>query len=147
MFRQAKLLCDEDSKCGGFTYKGNRNLLNKDYNIFFFHLLINVEKDLNSLKWTIYKADREFLTFPGVFKRKASPKKWSGVSKKKQARPETRCRKLGSSCVGIEKNKNSSQIIFLEYLGAFHNGIIFIKRAYTCKSLKACRNQTCLAIG
>eukprot|EP00090_Calanus_glacialis_P031463 TRINITY_DN5196_c0_g1_i2.p1 TRINITY_DN5196_c0_g1~~TRINITY_DN5196_c0_g1_i2.p1 ORF type:complete len:477 (+),score=100.44 TRINITY_DN5196_c0_g1_i2:326-1756(+) len=77
---------------------------------------MNIEQDIHSLKWTVYKADKEFLTFQGVFQRKASPMSWSNMNKKKQSKPEARCRKLGSGCVGIEKNKNGSQIIFLEYL-------------------------------
>ena len=121
LFREAKLLCDEDSQCGGFTYKGSRKLSDKEYSIFFFHILMNIEQDIHSLKWTVYKADKEFLTFQGVFQRKASPMSWSNMNKKKQSKPEARCRKLGSGCVGIEKNKNGSQIIFLEYLGAFYD--------------------------
>ena len=120
LFRQAKNLCDIDLRCGGFTFKGSRSLLDKEYNIFFFHILVNIKKDLNSLKWTVYKAIKEFLSFPGVFSRKVSPMKLPGLGKKKKIGPEARCRKLSSNCVGIEINNNSSDITFLQYLGSFH---------------------------
>ena len=108
-------MCDEDLQCGGFTYKGSL-LMGKPYQIYFFHLLINIETDLDSVKWTMYKANRTFITFPGVFQKKGAPKKWTIVSKNKQYDPETKCEQLWNDCVGIEKYKNSTISVLLDYI-------------------------------
>ena len=73
--RQAEALCEEDDMCGGFTFRGSK-LMDRQYNIYFFHLLINVESDRDSLKWMIYKSRKSFLKFPGTFSEKGSSSNW-----------------------------------------------------------------------
>ena len=73
--RQAVALCEKDEMCGGFTFRGSK-LLDRQYNIYFFHLLINIESDRDSLKWMFYKSSKAFLRFPGTFSEKGSSKSW-----------------------------------------------------------------------
>ena len=61
--------------CGGFTFRGSK-LLDRQYNIYFFYLLINIESDRDSLKWMIYKSRKSFLKFPGTFSEKGSSSSW-----------------------------------------------------------------------
>lgn len=61
---RARTRCDRDQTCGGFTYKG---FITSDqtqkFKIFFFHLVLNYEDDLENWNWVTYKAEREFLVF------------------------------------------------------------------------------------
>ena len=90
--------------------------MDRKYQIYFFHLLINIEVDLDSLKWSLYKANRTFIEFPGVFMKKGAPKKWTLASANKEYQPETKCKEMLNDCVGIEKYKNSSVSILLDYI-------------------------------
>ena len=92
--------------------------MNKEYQIYFFHLLINVEIDLDSLKWSMYKANRTFIVFPGVFLKKGAPKKWQVVTTNKGYDPETKCKEMLNDCVGMEKYKNSSLSVLLDYINS-----------------------------
>ena len=68
--------------------------MDRKYQIYFFHLLINIEVDLDSLKWSLYKANRTFIEFPGVFMKKGAPKKWTLASANKEYQPETKCKEM-----------------------------------------------------
>ena len=67
----AASLCEQDPQCGGFTYKGTllpaTLLPDRKFQIFFFHLLINLENDLDSWKWNFYRSNKTFIELPGVF--------------------------------------------------------------------------------
>ena len=39
----------------------------RNIQVFFFHLLINVETELGAWKWNFYRANKTFLQFPGLF--------------------------------------------------------------------------------
>eukprot|EP00092_Neocalanus_flemingeri_P032574 GFUD01035430.1.p1 GENE.GFUD01035430.1~~GFUD01035430.1.p1 ORF type:complete len:611 (-),score=162.78 GFUD01035430.1:61-1893(-) len=115
--RKAKELCEKDAKCGGFTYKGSK-ILDRDYEIYFFHIVINVEKDLNSFKWIYYQANKSFTIFQGIFEnenedgvksRQFVNTKISGIS------PEEKC-EMDIECVAILKTKNVSTAILVDYL-------------------------------
>ena len=75
IIREAKTLCDEDEMCGGFTFRGSR-MMDREYNIYFFHILINIESERDSLKWILYKSEKQFLKFPGIFTDTGSPSHW-----------------------------------------------------------------------
>ena len=101
--RRARSLCEENSQCGGFTYKvkqQNNNtfegvkldtnimwhinwlivtyldlpfiikilrrhqgsiLLDREVDIYFFHVLINIETDIWSWKWVYYTASKKYI--------------------------------------------------------------------------------------
>jgi len=63
---KAVILCEEDPQCGGFTYKGTY-MPERQFQVFFFHLLINLETELGAWKWNFYRANKTFLRFPGLF--------------------------------------------------------------------------------
>merc|ERR1719430_2491925 len=60
------MLCEEDPQCGGFTYKGTY-MPERQFQVYFFHLLINLETELGAWKWSFYRANKTFLQFPGLF--------------------------------------------------------------------------------
>ena len=76
--------------------------MRRKYNIYFFHLLINIEADRDSLKWILYKSSKLFLRFPGVFTERGSPRHWriSGTG-------DQRCTELGGDCVALERRSTS----------------------------------------
>ena len=39
----------------------------RQFQVFFFHLLINLETELGAWKWNFYRANKTFLHFPGIF--------------------------------------------------------------------------------
>ena len=39
----------------------------RQYQMFFFHLLVNLETDYSAWKWNFYRAKKTFLEFPGIF--------------------------------------------------------------------------------
>ena len=84
----------------------------RHYNIYFFHILINIETDRDSIKWTFYKSQKSFLTFPGIFTVKGSPLSWRISSENS----ETRCLELGSNCVAIEMMTNNTVDTLIDYL-------------------------------
>ena len=62
--QRARSRCEKDLTCGGFTYKGFiTNDQTQKFKIFFFHLVLNYEDDLENWNWVTYKAKREFLVF------------------------------------------------------------------------------------
>ena len=42
-------------------------LPDRKFQIFFFHLLVNLETDLDSWKWNFYRANKTFIELPGLF--------------------------------------------------------------------------------
>ena len=88
---------------------GTTQYLCRKYNIYFFHLLINIEADRDSLKWILYKSSKLFLRFPGVFTERGSPRHWriSGTG-------DQRCTELGGDCVALE-TRFTSKYSFQKY--------------------------------
>ena len=64
---RAKGRCDRDPKCGGFTYKGFISSdSSQEFNVFFFHLVLNLEDGAASWHWVTYKVDKEFILFQNM---------------------------------------------------------------------------------
>ena len=42
-------------------------IMNREVDIYFFHIPMHIELDVNSWKWTFYKPEKTYLSFPGVF--------------------------------------------------------------------------------
>ena len=97
---RASQICDRDPKCGGFTYKGFiTSDSSQEFNVFFFHLVLNFENGLESWNWVTYKAEKEFI----LFEKMTDPLSEaisnsitcsSGSTKKK-------CLRMRSKCVGL----------------------------------------------
>ena len=63
---RAKLRCDRDKLCGGFTYNGVKGSKNQE-EVFFFHLAVNFEGGPESWSWVTYTPDnRDFISFTAV---------------------------------------------------------------------------------
>ena len=61
---RARRRCEKDEECGGFTYKGFiTNDTTQEFNIFFFHLVLNFEDEMETWNWVSYKADRDYIVF------------------------------------------------------------------------------------
>ena len=121
---RAKEICDQDPACGGFTYKvcsrklNNLNssfqgsvLLDREFDIFFFHLIINVQKDEKSWKWIYYLPDRVFSRFPGTFE--YTEDSVGQIVHEHEA--EDVCEGL-EACVAIVKEHGNSEAKLLNYL-------------------------------
>ena len=39
----------------------------RHFNVYFFHLLVNLEMNLDAWKWNFYRANKSYLQFPGIF--------------------------------------------------------------------------------
>ena len=65
--QRAKKRCDRDVKCGGFTYKGFiTNDPTQEFRVFFFHLVLNFEDDIEVWNWVTYKAERSYIQFDDI---------------------------------------------------------------------------------
>ena len=84
-------------------------MLDRHYNIYFFHILFHIDDDSESIKWTFYKSNKSFLTFPGLF----TVKGWRISGQDEYS--EATCLELGSNCVAVEKMTNGT-FKLLQYL-------------------------------
>ena len=60
----ARLKCDNDNACGGFTFKGSFNTKHLLMEIYFFHI-VQLEpcerKEEQFLYWSTYKANKSYI--------------------------------------------------------------------------------------
>lgn len=85
--------------------------MDREVEVYFFHIPLHVETDVKSWKWIYYTPSRKFVTFPGVFE---------GGSSKQNMRftrdsPENICEK-DNDCVAIIKTANISTYILVDYI-------------------------------
>ena len=89
--------------------------MDREFEIYFFHILINIETDMDSWKWIFYKPNKTFSEFPGIFENEEfgnlqfMNEKFSGM------KAEDKC-ELDSECIAIVKTKNVSTAILMDYL-------------------------------
>ena len=101
---RAKRRCDRDATCGGFTYKGFISLdSSQEFNIFFFHLLLNFEDGAESWHWVTYKAEKDFIRFENVIDPESSIYEYSKSLSISSAK--TKCTRMRSKCAGIIENE------------------------------------------
>ena len=63
---RAKLRCDRDTRCGGFTYQGVLGSTMTE-EVFFFHLATNFEGGPEAWSWVTYMPDlRRMVTFSAI---------------------------------------------------------------------------------
>ena len=107
---RAKRRCDRDQQCGGFTYKGFITLdSSQEFNIFFFHLLLNFEDGAESWHWVTYKAEKEFIEFENL----ADPESSFLIQSKPLVSTTARikCLQLRTKCAGIVEKTDEVLIL------------------------------------
>ena len=69
--QKAKSTCESDIQCGGFTFKGSKNITNHKREVYFFHF---VSEQVSSLKeyikyphWTTYISRRDYIVISGQY--------------------------------------------------------------------------------
>jgi hypothetical protein len=77
--------------------------------VFFFHLLVNLETDLASVQWTTYRARRPFLAFPGAFHERGPGRRVARAAGRALCLADT-------ACLGLLLRSNSSAALTLDYL-------------------------------
>ena len=90
--------------------------MDREVDVYFFHIPMYVETDVKSWKWIYYKPARTFVIFPGLFE---------GGSKKQNIKflqsqdgtdtPENICEN-DEDCVAIIKTANISTVALVDYL-------------------------------
>ena len=92
------------------------NLMDREFEIYFFHILINFETDVDSWKWIFYKPNRTYTTFQGIFESEDDPSNLKFVNSANGGMtPEEKC-ETDSECVAIIKTANISTAILVDYL-------------------------------
>ena len=65
---QAKEICENDIQCGGFTFKGTRQNVERK-NVYFFHYIdFDDPQNLKYPHWTIYVPNRKYSAIMGNYK-------------------------------------------------------------------------------
>ena len=67
----AKRICRNDIQCGGFTFKGSRNIKKRKTKVYFFHYVIDDTVSLTEYMkfphWTTYITSRDFIVISGQY--------------------------------------------------------------------------------
>ena len=97
---RARGRCQRDPKCGEFTYKGFISSdSSQEFNIFFFHLVLNFEAEAESWHWVTYKADKEFILFENMTD--PSAKQVTDLKSLSPSSTRTKCLRMRRKCAGI----------------------------------------------
>ena len=89
--------------------------MDREFDIFFFHILVNIETDMDSWKWIYYKPNKIFSEFPGVFEHEEFENLQSVNENFDAIKAEEKCEK-DSDCVAISKSKKGSTAILMNHL-------------------------------
>ena len=69
--QRAKSICESDIQCGGFTFKGSKNITNKKSEVYFFHFVSDQIVSLNEYikypHWTTYISLRDYVVIAGQY--------------------------------------------------------------------------------
>lgn len=94
----ARYLCEKDQRCGGFTYKGFISE-HDEFDIFFFHLIINFEDTRDAWNWVTYQADRDYITFSDmIIPGGPTLTQYEGLA---PTSARTRCLRMRGKCAGV----------------------------------------------
>ena len=86
--------------------------MEREVNIYFFHLPLNIERDVDSWKWMTYTPPRDYVTFPGIFE----GRKFRVVNQSVGGpTPESECTK-DTDCIGIVKTVNDTSAVLVDFL-------------------------------
>ena len=75
-------------------------------------MVINIETDAESLKWTLFQSSKKFLTFAGLFRVQEAGTHWVTNT----ARAEEKCLEVGNDCVALEVRTDSAVVKMLNHL-------------------------------
>ena len=90
--------------------------MDREFDIYFFHILINVETDIDSWKWIYYKPNRNYATFPGTFESEDVSPNLKFVNQDVDGiTPEDKC-EMDSECVAIVKTDDVPTAVLVDYL-------------------------------
>ena len=96
----------------------------RQYQMFFFHLLVNLETDYSAWKWNFYRANKTFLEFPGIF---ASTDPLLDLDEEVKTGSLEVCAKE-ASCVGVELPANRLlSYLDLDTLKKVEGGVTMVK--------------------
>ena len=75
-------------------------------------MVLNIETDADSLKWTMFQSSKKFLTFPGLFSVEgAGADLVTNIT-----RAEEKCLEVGNDCVALEVRRDSRLVQMLDYI-------------------------------
>jgi hypothetical protein len=73
--QRARRICENDLQCGGFTFKGSKDISNRKAEVYFFHF---VNDELRSLTeymkyphWTAYITSKDYIVIQGQYAAKS----------------------------------------------------------------------------
>ena len=72
-------------------------------------MVLNIETEADSLKWTLFQSSKKFLTFAGLFSVEAGTDWVSNTT-----RAEEKCLEVGNDCVALEVRTASSLVTMLD---------------------------------
>ena len=102
------------SKLLRFSGQGSR-LLDREADIYFFHILINVETDITAWKWIFYQATRSFITMPGMFEPENLPNMRFHHPEVDKGTGEARC-EATEDCVAVVRTAGLHTVTLLDYV-------------------------------
>ena len=88
--------------------------MDREFDIYFFHVLKNIENDVDSWKWIFYRPNRAFSEFPGIFGSEETFRNLQYIDEN-DGGAEEKC-VSDIECIAIVKTKNVSRVILLNYL-------------------------------
>ena len=90
--------------------------MDREFEMYFFHILKNIQNNVESWKWIFYRPNRTFSEFPGIFKSAESTRNIHYVDEIDEGiKAEDICIS-DRECIAIVKTKNVSRVILLNYL-------------------------------
>ena len=75
-------------------------------------MVLNIETDADSLKWTLFQSSKKFLTFPGTFSVQEAGVDWVTSA----TRAEEKCLEAGNDCVALEVRTDSTVVKMLDHI-------------------------------
>ena len=75
-------------------------------------MVLNIETEADSLKWTLFQSSKKFLTFAGLFSAEEAGTDWLTNT----TRAEEICLELGNDCVALEVRTDSRLVKMLDHI-------------------------------
>ena len=86
--------------------------MDREFDIYFFHIVINIETEKESWKWIHYKSKKSYATFPGIFETEIVSRTLALVD---EDIAEEKCND-DSECVAIIKTSHNSSSTLMNYI-------------------------------
>ena len=69
--QRAKRVCESDSQCGGFTFKGPKNITDHKQEVYFFHFVsdqvLSLREYMKYPHWTTYISSKDYVVISGKY--------------------------------------------------------------------------------